>query len=669
MNLTHIKRTKFLVFASVPLLVGCSESINDKPYSPSLVSQYLSVNPRNFEFSNNQDSKNGTVRSDAPWSFSDAPSWLTLSPVSGNSNSEFTMTSQANESITNREAILYVTSNIASSQIQKIITASQIGANPYISFPEFSSSTVSIEGKGENMIIAVESNIQDLTASFSQPWGNASYNSETKRISLEIQGNETNVSRDGILTVSSQLYNKTANLTISQLSTGVSVIEGMALEFGADGGSQTRTISSDLAWTAQSSSSWIEFSPTSGDAGETAMTITAFPSYDSDNRTGQIYFYFGDIEKKYIDVKQSGRFITPNVATCNLKAAEGSEARVILNSSIDWEVSSHPEWLTISPMTGDEGETLLTIIAMENKSFDPRSGNIILNDSQSGNVESTIKVIQDGVEYEDETILEFNWKSSLLPLSIPATTQWTATASENWISLSKYSGNGEESIEVSVTRNDSENSRSGKIVISSEGRNLAIPVVQQGQYITLSSTIGEFDWNGGNLDLYVSSSLDTEHKIKYETEEKDWINITSNEKEYTISVLQNNSINTRKATMYILPVDEEANENLSQGIKFIISQYGRSLTINTSEIYMGSSGGTSPEYVIEADGNYKIAKQVATWFSVSVNKITNTFYVTTTENLSGDVRKGLITISLENLPSDETLEKTVTLIQDFRKYQ
>lgn len=77
------------------------------------------------------------------------------------------------------------------------------------------------------------------------------------------------------------------------------------MSYDADGGSQTRTIKSELPWTAQTTYSWIEFSPKSGNAGETAMTITALPSYESDERLGQIYFYFGDTEKKYIGIDWS----------------------------------------------------------------------------------------------------------------------------------------------------------------------------------------------------------------------------------------------------------------------------------------------------------------------------------------------------------------------------
>ena len=48
-----------------------------------------------------------------------------------------------------------------------------------------------------------------------------------------------------------------------------------SVKLSADGGSATVTVTSNVAWTAASDASWFEFSPKSGSAGETEVTISA----------------------------------------------------------------------------------------------------------------------------------------------------------------------------------------------------------------------------------------------------------------------------------------------------------------------------------------------------------------------------------------------------------
>lgn len=663
MKITNIKLVAITAFSS--LLMGCSEEVYDGAYKPSLESHYLSVYPRDFEFGYGEETKTGSITSGNAWSFTSVPSWLSLTPSSGNSDADFTVASKTNESVSNREVVFYVSTNNTTSKIQRTLTASQTGSSPYITFPEYSSSTITIEGKSDYLIIDVSSNIPDLTAAFSQSWASVSYNAEAKTVNIEIQANETNSSRNGTLTVSSSQYSKNAKLTISQLASGVTVLEGIAMDYDADGGKQTRTIKSDLPWTAQTTYPWIEFSPKSGNAGETTMTITASPSYESEKRIGQIYFYFGDTEKKYIDITQTGRYLntTPNIIT--LSADENSIEVINIESNIGWEVSTCPDWLTLSQDKGNAGIADITITAKKNNSLNSRSGTIIIKDSQTGGITSSITVTQNGLDFDDNTTLEFSWHQSSVNLDIPLPGAWNAAVSDGWITLSEYTGNGNHTLVVSVSKNESENPRSGKILFTSEGKTIEVVVVQSGQYIILDNTSSEFSAMGGNLSLSVASSVNTLWEIEYSSAEKDWVHVEKiNDEEFSITVDYNTSSLNRNATFVIRPTDNDVSDFYAQGVKLTIKQFGRTISCETSKISVFASGGTSQTYKISSDGKYSIERQPEdTWYTVVSDSSTQTFYIVVTDNTTNSDRTGIITLSLSDLPNGESVTRSIEVYQ------
>lgn len=667
MKITNIKLVVITAFAISLLLMGCNEEVYDGAYKPSLESHYLSVYPRDFEFGNGEETKTGSVTSENAWSFTSVPSWLSLSPSNGNSDADFTIASKTNESVSNREAVFYVSTNSTTSKIQRTLTASQTGSSPYITFPEYGTSTITIEGKSDYLIIDVNSNIPDLTATFSQSWASASYNSEAKTVNVEIQANETNSSRNGILTVSSSQYSKTAKLTISQLASGVTVLEGIAMSYDADGGSQTRTIKSDLPWTAQTTYSWIEFSPESGNAGETTMTITALPSYESDKRIGQIYFYFGDTEKKYIGITQVGRYITITPNSLTLTSSEGASDVINIESNIDWEITSYPDWLTIDKLNGKSGKSTIKITAKNNNSLNSRSGTILIKDSNSGGVQKSISVKQDGINL-DEQSLEFGWNASSQSLYVPIPNNWIAAVSESWISLSEYSGSGNTNITVVVDKNVTESLRRGIINFTSDGKTIPITVLQQGQYINIGSNSGEFDAMGGILELSVNSSFETNYEIEYLTDSHDWIAISKIENGYSITTDFNNSIKERNANFVLKAIEDDANEEYIQGVKYQIIQNGRKISTNVSEIIMVTSAATSNTFSITSDGDYELTKgENDFWYSLVEDKIAKSFYIVTTTNTTGQQRSGNLILRLQKLPSNE--ESPIINIPIVQKYQ
>ena len=136
---------------------------------------------------------------------------------------------------------------------------------------------------------------------------------------------------------------------------------------------------------------------------------------------------------------------------------------------------------------------------------------------------------------------------------------WTARASDSWLEVSPQTGNGgRNTLTIRTTKqNRTKQPRQTQVIISSDGRSQAIPVIQRGDYAlfdTLSYLVGaeggevtlRFTTNVPKGDLYVSY-------LKY-----NWYFIENNEgntraadewsgRVKTITVLPNDSTEARSA--------------------------------------------------------------------------------------------------------------------------
>ena len=666
MKASNLKYIIYMIFAVSSLLMGCEDySWVKERYKPSLEYLRLSVSDNSFDF----DSKGATdfigIYSDGgvPWSFTSVPSWLSLIEVEKPQELSYTsydkyyaIRAEANAEIESREAVFCVSVKKSDLEMKKTITASQSAASSYISFPDYSYSSVEVDGANQSLAIKVDSNIPDLKVELNESWAEVSYNAAAKVITVELQANETDYSRTGTIYVTSEKHDRSARLTIRQLASDITL--GGTIDIVSDGGTVKRKIKSDLPWTAKTSYSWIEFSPKSGGAGETEVTINVAPSYSGNKRSGDIYFYFGTTSKDYIRIYQDGRYLNVSPTSITLSADENASDKISIDSDTSWEIATCPEWVSVSKTSGGAGKSTITITAQKNNSLNSRRGTIKIKDSKSGGLGSSVTVTQNGIEFGNQKAIEFSWKASQQPLTVPLPGAWEAAVSDGWISLSEYIGEGEKQLTVSVTRNDNEDLRNGTILFTSEGKSYTIKVVQGGQYLKIASTSGEVIAMGGAISLSYSASFEVKEDIEYQTDAKDWIKVEKEDgtdnKTYKIKVDYNPSINERTAQFKISPIDSDTSEKYTQGVIYSIKQFGRSISADKSAINMFAKGGTSEAVIVTSDGKYSIEKDSKdNWYTLVPNYNNNSFYIVVTENNSSEDRYGNVNLVLKDLPQGE----------------
>lgn len=649
------------------LLMGCSEDVYESAYRPSLESHYLSVSPRDFQFGNGEETKTGSITSENSWSFTGTPSWLSLAPSSGNSDADFSITSSANETMVSKTAVFYVSAKTSDWSQQRQITASQAAATPFFQFVNLESTSIYLTGESHTLTIDVESNIDDLAVKIydADGWISASY--QNKKLTISVGINDDGYTRDARVQLWSSSYSKGDVIYITQYKPNLSFDEISSLSFDADGGTQTISVNSEIPWIALSKESWIEITPSEGQAGNNQVKIKALPSYQNETRNGKVLFYYKDNQSSVasVSISQTGRYLNISPTSVTLSAEENSSVTVELSSNIGWEIYTCPEWLSVSPNKGNAGESKISITAQNNNSLNSRSGTITIKDSMTGGIGTSLSVIQNGLDFGDQTTIEFGWQMSTRELFVPIPNKWNAAVSDGWITLSQYSGVGETLCDITVSRNDSQETRTGQIIFSSEGQNITVSVVQEGQYITIDATAGEISAMGGSAELHIDTTIDVMPSIEYDNEVTDWITYEKvSENVYKLSIEYNPSINQRYATFILKPQNSDVKDELANGIRYSIKQFGRDLRVEPSKIILSSKGGTTESYSIVADGSYSIEKPSEyAWFTLVHDEDNSIYYIVATENKTDATREGNIIVSLTNLPEGEVENVIIKVIQ------
>lgn len=672
----HCNKYKILTFLLCAVIAGgCSEYVYDGggSYKPSLESIYLRLSHRDFNFSSRAERQAASLSCNQAWAFHDVPAWLTVSPESGNSNTEFTLTSSENTILSSRTAVFSVSTSINGIEIKRTLTASQEAAEPLFEFSGLSSTSLYLTGEAQTTNINVSTNIDDLELSIigeKTDWVKARY--ADKVLTINVEDNRDDINRSATVRLWSAKYSKGGSIYLTQNRPNISFNEITQLNFDADGGSRNVPVTSELSWTAKVDGTWLSVSPAAGNAGQTEVTITALPSEQNDERTARVEFCFieSTSTEHYITVNQTGRYVEVATSTVELTTEGAASSSIEVDANVDWTVSQKPDWVILDPGQGKAGKTSVTVSASKNNSLNARSGNIVITDVTTGSIERTVSVSQEGLEIGDSEALEFSWRASSLPLTIPTPQSWSTAASTAWISLSQTSGTGETTIDVSVTRNDAEEARSGKVDISSEGQTVEAPVIQAGQYLHLTNPSGLFDPIGGSVELSLSSSINTQWSVDYAGGVHGWIGVDdSKENVFTIAVDPNPSIKDRSANFVVLPSETDVADAYGQGVKFAISQIGRKLSCDVSAINMTTKGGTSQTYNVTCDGAFEIRKEPEdSWYELVADTDIKSFHVVVSENTTHAVKTGKITISLTDLPDGESLTREVTVTQQGVEY-
>ena len=598
------------------------------------------------------------------WELTGAPEWLTISQKSGNGDATVTLTATENKDVdNNRVAVLQLKSTTSKYEFSKNLTVTQSAAEVFLNTSE-SSLTFAPQAVQKN--VTVSSNVE-WEAISSADWLALS-KPEATTLSLNASENTTAGTRTATITLRRVGKTQTlATISVVQSEAGVTgSTEEVAFE--VDGGTKSVDIEADVAWsTRTSATSWLTVTPTSGTGGKASLGITALANNSTAARSGYVYVNIGTTQKLAIPVSQEGISFDVTGTLENFAAAGSDEQKLTVESNTAWAVLSCPEWLTVTPSQGNKGTCEITLQATANNSLNSRSATLSIGVEGVAPANENITLTQEGVVTDlGDRSLDFDWESAQREVEITFPGSWSAMASDDWLTLSQTGGIGEETILVTAAANPGEDARTATITVASEGRSIKITVIQQGQYLKINSTAGEVGAMGGSVSLTVTTTtVGAAATVEYQGTAKEWLTFESDGKgNYTLQAAYNPSANSRTAQFVIKPTMSTTNTSCSSGVKFAVTQKGRSLSANVSKIVFSVAGGTSGTYTITADSTYTITKPDADdWYTLLQDSANSTFYIVASENTNGQKRNSQLTVSLTGLPSGEEKSLAIEVLQ------
>ena len=171
--------------------------------------------------------------------------------------------------------------------------------------------------------------------------------------------------------------------------------------------SKTITVSSNDSWTASVSSlsSWLTVSPAEGSSGDTIVTLSVTENTSTSlDRSATVTFKCKNdttktatVEVKQLKKESTTYAITVGGKTSNTWSAPAFNASTTfsLAASHAWAVSDKPSWLTVTPDSGNAGDTTITLTAENNTSSVSRDATVTFT---CGTATATVSVTQAGME-------------------------------------------------------------------------------------------------------------------------------------------------------------------------------------------------------------------------------------------------------------------------------
>lgn len=585
--------------------------------------------PRSFNLGVEESTSSLNIFTEGAWSLKTDAEWIMLSQTSGTGETtvEVTVTKNMTASVRNGNIMVY---DQTGAEVQKV----PVRQTTFDISATVSELTLQPEGSTETFDINATSQWQ-LTApewlTLSQTTGNSNATIEVKAVE-----NNSGVDKKGSILLFNEAGVQAQSIAVTQPAVSIKV-SPETFDFKVAGETQTMTINSNVAWTASTNSSWLTLSNASGTSSADIM-LSAKENTNSTARTATVTVQSksGKV-KATAKVTQIGSQIaaTPTAMTFGV---DGATEDLTIVSNTKWSLSADVTWLKLGKTSGT-GDDRVSVTAIQNPNDKKRSATISVKNSL-GTVVQTVAVDQVATNLAASPgSLAFAPVGETAQLTITANSDWSLSAS-SWLTLSKTSGSGNATLNVTVAENTSASKRSGQVLLkNSVGTTVqTIAVTQDAYTLTLSPTELYFDPAAGVKSFAVATN--TSWTVLSTVP---WVTIANNSgtKDGTVrvQVSANDGDSQRNATVSVVAGNLQKNVTITQGYTERFAVSPSSLSFNVS--------GSQTTLKITSNSSWRLTT-TSSWLSLSKTMGTGNDNVTVnaTENTGNQVRTA--TISLEN---------------------
>ena len=348
----------------------------------------------------------------------------------------------------------------------------------------------------------------------------------------------------------------------------------------------------------------------------------------------------------------------PETPEAKITLAEGTDTNPLLDASggavtvhftatADWTATignvRATGWVTVSPVSGKQGEASVTISVAANEGTDERSASVFL---ECGDNRKTIVVSQ-----KQKDALIVSQQSYQLPageseieVEVEANVAFEVETSDTWIEQISTRSLEKSVLAFRILANDGYDKRSGSIVISSGELRETVHIYQEGkekEVLLLSDDLIEVGAGGGTVDVQLQSNVS--YICKPEAEYT-WVSEPASRAVSThtlhFEVQPNDTYDMREARFIFIDETEAVSDTLT------IRQYAvDEILVSSDPIICEAVGGT---FSIEVSANisYTVKTDVSWLKQVAGRGLEqSTLYFSVEENTESVMREGNIIVT------------------------
>lgn len=251
------------------------------------------------------------------------------------------------------------------------------------------------------------------------------------------------------------------------------------------GGNTTATLniqaSNNCNWVISWSEPWIRsISPTSGrGSNNVTITVTVNPSSSAERSAVLIVKNASGSISRNVTVTQSPNAESLQLSTesVNFTYKTGSQD-VSVTSNTHWTITGSANWLSLNTTEGDnDGSVKLTVD--ENTTESERSVVLLFKGAEGS--ERQLRVTQEGRSTDfsvSPTNISTDATAKTLQISIVGDAHWTAQSNQDWAILNDVSGQGYNTLTVTLSINTAETERTAVVTISSSKKSEMVTINQ-----------------------------------------------------------------------------------------------------------------------------------------------------------------------------------------------
>lgn len=462
----------------------------------------FNVSPTSFHFTSAGTAQQLTITNPNGyhWQIIDLPTWITVSPSTGNSNATVTVTAQVNGWDARSDIFSVYEDSIAYTETDINVSQDE-GYTLSYSPTAFTFNVTS----GSSTITINNPDNYNLQITSDKNWLSFSPTATTSSGQVTVNYTDNGSSSD----------DRTATITINNISRPRSHTIGVrqagylfrveptsaeTLTF-ASGGETTFIMIFDgnnLNWEVTSYPSWLTPNVTTGNTTR-SVEFTAASNAGRPERTGTIVVKDKAFNIDYtVNVKQlSGYAFTVSPLSLSFIGAGESKTITISNPyGYSWQIFSPNGWVSASPSAGTSGATV-TVTAAANPR-DARTGVLYVEETTyGGGAEVTLSQAEGDTLTYTPSSFSFNAASGsgILTINNPDNYSITVSSPDNWITVTANGNNYTVSVAANTNGGQTTNSRSGSVIITNNtrGKTYTVSVAQDGYEFSISPTAFTFD--------------------------------------------------------------------------------------------------------------------------------------------------------------------------------